>query len=381
MLARGVRLLVLVAVSMAAWSVQAAEWTITHVTPYNPHAAASVGVSSAVALHPNGLPRIVAEDVLDLTLEMAWYNGTTWSIAAVPIPGDIQGRLNLAFDAEGNPHIAYTLWNRAPGTRVEYAERVGSTWQVHQVPWYSESPSMVRAPDGTIHLAYRTLTGPGYATWDGSSWHGETVGLSDGRSADDASLVLDAKGEPHIAFYEPKYDNLMYAWRDNGTWTVETVLDRPYDDGHYASLALDSAGNPHIASYFGNLAYSKKVNGTWVSETVDATSSATGYSPRLLLDKRDVPHIIYRDSSDLLYATWDGDSWFRQAVDNESLVRFCLIDAMMADDGRVHLSYYDDRFGMGLVYATAQVPEPGSLMLMLAGAGMVGAMLRRRRRP
>lgn len=62
-----------------------------------------------------------------------------------------------------------------------------------------------------------------------------------------ASLDLDPKGRPHIAYYDADATSLRYIRRlDDGTWAEPIVLDDAGDAGRYPVLRIDSAGWPRI---------------------------------------------------------------------------------------------------------------------------------------
>jgi hypothetical protein len=123
------------------------------------------------------------------------------------------------------------------------------------------------------------------------------------------SLELDAKGNPHISYFDATNGDLKYASRTGAAWTFE-IVDAAGIVGQYTSLELDAAGNPHI-SYFdgtnGDLKYASKNGGGWTIETVDAPGSV-GTHTSLALDAAGNPHISYLDGTNwrLKYARKSG---------------------------------------------------------------------------
>ena len=108
------------------------------------------------------------------------------------------------------------------------------------------------------------------------------------------SLVLDAQGNPHIAFQWPY--GIKYAVRSGGSWHVETVAF----EGWSPSLALGRRANdkaaegagpvvPHIAFQAAGIRYAGKKGHSWEVETVDPM----GRTPSLAVDQGGVVHIAY----------------------------------------------------------------------------------------
>src|SRR5262249_23736831 len=110
---------------------------------------------------------------------------------------------SLAFDAQGNPHVAY---RDASDEVLMYATRAGGTWTIEEID--------------------DKFFGPDYSL----------------------SLALDPSGGVHIA-YLSDHDNIIhYASRIGGSWIIETLDDGKSHDG-WVSLAIDGLGVAHV-SYF-----------------------------------------------------------------------------------------------------------------------------------
>jgi hypothetical protein len=135
-----------------------------------------------LAFDANGNPHISYNDntnnVLDGDLKYASNVGGSWTTETVDSAGDVGYYNSLAFDASGNPHIAYldeTNWN------LMYASKVGAN------PWTTE-----------------TIFSTGNVGWS-------------------SSLAFDASGNPHISYLDVTNDPvnaLMYA--SFGSETVVT---------------------------------------------------------------------------------------------------------------------------------------------------------------
>jgi hypothetical protein len=232
----------------------------------------------------------------------------SWRIEVVDNKVDVGMYTSIALDASGNPHIAYLS-----GRTLKYAEWTSSTWRIEVI--------------------------------DNDTWW-NTEGLS---------LALDAGGNPHVSYsqfpgptigFEPvPPSRLKYAKRASSGWSIEIVDD----DGvwPYPSLALDENNNPHM-SYYGsdNLKYTKWTGSAWDIQVIDDNLSVGGLSfSSLVLDKSGDPHISYYDRSNsvIKYASWSGENWFTENVDNVGHL-IILLSAFDSDD-ILHMSYCDGMSG------------------------------------
>jgi hypothetical protein len=110
-------------------------------------------------------------------------------------------------------------------------------------------------PDGDLRYAERGESGWTFQDADTAG----SVGF-------EASLVLDAAGEPHVSYYDRTAQTIDHAFRTAGAWRVETVAS--VGDGAFSSLALDHAGNPFVAYYdqvARDLRFARRAGGGWSS--------------------------------------------------------------------------------------------------------------------
>jgi hypothetical protein len=185
----------------------------------------------------------------------------------------------------------------------------------------------------------------------------------------DRSLRLDAAGHSHIAYGG---DHLYYAWDDGPAWQYE-VADSSVGVGEDASLVLDGWGLPHISYYDRtnqDLKYAYRDASCWHIETVDAAGSV-GFSTSMALDGSGYPHISYHDdtNSNLKYAYRDASGWHTETVDAAGDVGW---HTSLALDGSGYpcISYFD--WGNGdLKYARALGPTPMVLTGALSGGVLV----------
>ncbi|HET6471940.1 MAG TPA: hypothetical protein VFG38_08860, partial [Pseudomonadales bacterium] len=111
-----------------------------------------VGFASQIGFH--GDFHVVYFDNTNHVLKYAHQaSGTPWTVENIG-PG---GHASLALDANGAPHIAFTVQS-AGGTAVAHAVRTGpgqwATVTVDQGPSISDT-SIAIGPNGAIHVAYR----------------------------------------------------------------------------------------------------------------------------------------------------------------------------------------------------------------------------------
>jgi hypothetical protein len=209
---------------------------------------------------------------------------------------------------------------------------------------------------GLPRVAYRHF-GAGelrHARRIGGSWRIEVV---DGGSTADvghnSSIAVGSDGLARIAYYDRTNGDLKLATERAAGWELE-VVDDLGDVGRFASLALDSRDRPHV-SYVdfgtGALRYAVREEGGWRRETVDAQANeganwsvmavlARGTS--IAVDPDDRPHIAYYDDAlgQLKYAMGRADRWIGEIVDRAP---YAGLDAsiVVGGDGRPRIAYCD----------------------------------------
>jgi hypothetical protein len=87
---------------------------------------------------------------------------------------------------------------------------------------------------------------------------------------------------PHISYYDVTNEDLKYAVKSGAGWTIETV-DAAGSVGWFTSLVIDARGNPHISYQEAangklKLKYAAKSGTSWSLEIVDATGYVGGYT-------------------------------------------------------------------------------------------------------
>jgi hypothetical protein len=245
---------------------------------------------------------------------------------------------SLAFDpVSGGPRIAYVKEDEAD---VWYAERSGSGWSYERLSYSGEPPLLAFDAQGKAHVVYRDyVNGLLYRTFDGVTWTSEPIPGEYGVR----TLQVDASGQPHVTLFQywPNSD-LLYAKRGPGGWTVETV-DTTGSVGGQASMVLDAYGQPRIAYVeypTRALRYAERSGSGWTVEPVGSLPADVYAS--LALAPGGQPFIAFCEIQgyDLRLARRDQGVWSSTAVDTAGSVgRYCsmTIDA----SGRPHIAYSD----------------------------------------
>jgi hypothetical protein len=316
-----------------------AAWSIETVA-----AAGDVGRNAAVALDPQGNPRVVGYDVNNGGIRYGSRATGQWQTEIV----DAQvrtGRFNsLAIDAQGVAHVGFC--DVIHGHLV-YARRSGSGWSFETPDASDQSGqyvSLALGAGGAPALSYYDATEGElrFAASVAGAWSTEVVDAS-GVAGMFSSLVI-RNGVASIAYFDARNEALKLATRNGGVWSLETVDAGP-GAGLYASLALDNSGNPQIA-YFdaihADLKLATKSGGSWTIETIESAGNVGQYAS-LAIGPGGAAQIAYHDQTALSprYAAKSGSVWATEAVDSAgsggqhtSLV----LDA----NGTPNVVYYDE---------------------------------------
>lgn len=230
---------------------------------------------------------------------------------------------SLVLDSSDNPHILYIEDRYQPESFIMYATFENGSWSIKAIPVehnvFSALFDIDSAGNPQIIYAIDNATGSflRYLRYDGGNWQNQTL---DETSTDSIliplSILLDNEGHPHICYEERTFKNqppinasdvscisLNYTWFDGENWHPERIAS-----GSFASMALDSKGQPAIA-YFsfldGSLRYTWLKENTWHYETINASEKNNTNDASwcrgivsLVLDKSDNPHLCYIDFTD-----------------------------------------------------------------------------------
>jgi len=145
----------------------------------------NVGRYCSAVIDSNNHIHIAYQDVDNLDLKYAYYDGTSWDKKTVYSAGDTGYYPRIAVDSNNTPHIV----------------------------WYDKSTGKVM-----------------YAFWDSATGMWDDNGFSLGvpvNCSDDANLaiVLDSNNNPHVFYVNGR--DLIHAYFDGTSWQTETIYTSP----------------------------------------------------------------------------------------------------------------------------------------------------------
>ena len=347
---RSIALVVLCAV--VSFSAAAQDWTIEMIDD---------GTKPTVALDSNGDPHFA----YIFELGVGWVRYAKWNSTTedydteTALDGNFYGPAAIAIDGNDNPGLNFHRHSPVPEQMYMYHD--GISWSSEAIVsdnhdgWDNSIAFDSNDNPHTSTIDPGQLGGPGveYASYDGASWTVEAIGSSDIIYWTTTSLALDDSDNAHISFYDNTTTDLMYAENTGGSWNI-TPVETAGDVGKFSSIALDSNGNPHI-TYFedlgdsvGNVKYAAWNGASWDIEVVDQLTRVYIDLARMItsleLDADDTPHISYNDEAVVKYATYNGSSWDIETivdVHNEETILGQSNSIAVADDGTVHVAYYE----------------------------------------
>ena len=173
------------------------------------------GVSIEVA--PEGVVGISYHNTTDEDLiyaERAPGPGGTWSAATVEAQGNTGRYSDLAYDAQGRPHISFWVFDSRNAGRVRYATRAeDGSWTIEDVGELSNvEPGQLGArkitaieldSGGVPHIMYGDKAEIKYAIRAGGNWGESLVRTAGSRPLGQlVEFDLDAGDTPHLVFFE-----------------------------------------------------------------------------------------------------------------------------------------------------------------------------------
>ena len=265
----------------------------------------SAGNKASLRLDSHDHPRIAA--LTGSTLKYYASAGSRWYVDSV---ASSSAYSSLALEKDGTPHISFTS-NSAP-KKVRFATRSTSTgWSMTTVDSSSAeyiTTSLVIDATGRAHIAYfdntnkdvyyATGTGPGWAGWSKTFIDGGTPVMSS-----NPAIAVDNDNLPHLLYYDSTNKRLRHAWQTSGGWSYETVSPGPI---RCIAAAFGQDGVLH-AAWMGNtdadtLYYARRAGGSWAKEIVETAGSFTSTGNiSMVVDGEGRAHVSYMFLEDQLH--------------------------------------------------------------------------------
>ncbi len=350
----------------------ASTWNIQTVDPQ--------GSGGSIALDSNGNPHIAyyidaAANKTRSGLNYAFWTGAYWNSQTVDSLGSGG---TLALDSNNKPHIIYRA--QVSTNELKYAHLNGNNWTIQTIDSKGKILDYAAALDSNNNLnlvfSYNRIVNSSYAELDliyailiGSNLTSQSIDT--GRDYGWFSIAIDNNNIPHISLFDSTNKGgddangtLKYATRSNSNgWNIQTIDSTP---DAQSSIAVDSKGQPHISYVNYGLKYASWNGNEWSIQTVDENKYVTGPCS-FVLDSNDNAHIIYNpglllnnnsgvlhvdEIYDLNYAKWAGSTWSIETIDPDGAVGSIAVDST----ANPHISFYRVAHGMfnyyNLTYAS-----------------------------
>jgi hypothetical protein len=288
-----------------------------------------------------------------------------WKIETIDTSG--AGKFaSLKFDNDGNGHLAYVAEDGNYTLKYSYWDHALKRWFTMPIAGGASFSTLVLDSKQRPCISWADH-GAGlnsklrYASWDGKTWRKQAIPLPDDVIGFYTSLVVDAKDNPTLSFYEyegPKGVGFLLKLRTvtwNGSYWAEHTIDSAPGSGKFNSLAMGNRG--YIQAAYANvkdenasLRYAVWDGTSWKHEVLEGTDQAFYvYSVALAVDNQNTPHITYTDVRRGLikYATRHEGKWRLEVVD--SIVKEAYPDRngiAVDSSGNPYMSYYDAGAGM-----------------------------------
>lgn len=237
------------------------------------------------------------------SIKLSHWDGNAWRTEVVETVGEVNDGTCLVYAPDGNPSISYIA--KTPTTGLRFARRTASGWVTQSVdtdPTNGGRHSLAFDAQGNPAIAYGVRVGAGsnvdtlkLARWSGSEWRSEIVETGEPSYGYGPRLAFDAQGMAAIAHGQglggPAPGIRFVRW-DGQAWRAEKVAP----DGELGGLAFDAYGAPVIAyaSWVPGavwLARRDEILG-WVTELVEGSLYQASW-PVLLLNPSGVPALVY----------------------------------------------------------------------------------------
>ncbi len=255
-----------------------------------------VGLYGSLVLNGSGNPYVSYYDNSVGDLKYAHWDGASWQIEVVDSTGNVGTFTSIELDAQGDPHISY---RDHTNRKLKYARKIESAWEFATLDDASDETILELDANDFPHIVYSEGLEVRYARWDGTTWTIEPV-VSEGLGG--KAFVLDAQGDPHIA-YPNNFHRVRYVSKTGDTWNPVESVDDGGDATSHLALALDEFGRPYVcyADTTDTLNYAFKQDPAWQIEIIDKPVGAAWYVSLALASE--MPVVAYHSegaSDDLL---------------------------------------------------------------------------------
>lgn len=220
--------------------------------------------------------------------------------------------LDASIFVAGNDTMAQVAFNDGYTGKLYHSTGLSSTgwnWNVEELDSNSYDAiavSQARTTGNQSLVAYNGGVGRDLrmATHTLGGWQYEVI--DSGGNPQYTDLAVSSLDTIHLMYYDGVFNCLHHSWRhlNQSTWYTEDVDCDTTAVGLFPSMVLDAAGLPHVAYYsdYDRSLYYARLNGTtrqWEIDSVaGGTSSAIGKYASLVLNANGLPKIAYLNEQD-----------------------------------------------------------------------------------
>jgi hypothetical protein len=310
----------------------------------------SAGGGMGFGLDADGEPVIAAfyrsssETSLDEDLLLWEHAADGWRHSVLELAeGTTWNNIGLGFDSSGEPVVSFI---DQLTDEIRLSRRTSGIFEQQRLDTYPQPLFQLLevGPDGVPRVCFTGQWSADYWLYCGkvgeSGLSATQVDSTDVRLTE-PTLVVDATGAIHVAYFDYDATNLRYARQGESGWATE-VVDAGPEVGSTAALAVDGDVVPHLVYWdYGDdqMVYARRSASGWTREPIEGVSSTS--RPTLALDADGQPHaawtLVSGESSTLRYARRTSSGWQVETVDADGAAEPVMV---IAPDGGVHLAYY-----------------------------------------
>ena len=261
-------------------------------------------------------------------MHVAVSDGQAWNDIGIPGTGAITTDAAIFVDAQNHPIVAWGDETTSGVGEVIFAAWDGTAWQSTTYPPIVLSAAegvnvddIALTLDGTGHpvVAYRadifnpsTKTDIYVASWTGTAWNTSFGAVGD-PSSKTFDIVLNDQNEPIVSVVDTTNNSGVFLWTGS-SWASTAGAGATN-----ASVALDASGNPvMLNSVTTNWVPEHLTNGTWLpTVSIPVPSSTTSSSPSIANTTDRLPVVAWYDPaqspSAIGLARWTGTAWDNRA--------------------------------------------------------------------